>query len=127
MIFSGNFHNARVQVQTNKLTRFEASVFEKILLQMAKRGSVGSLFASGSKLCIPFDCILSVYKMSFLKTDQYDCSDICHLAWLIDSDRNRDLLPRIDLITCSSGVRIANIPQSEVEDCPVISYNFQIL
>lgn len=95
--FNGDFSNARVQVQNNKLTRFEASAFQNILIQMTKVGSTGSLYASGN---------------------QYDCtSDPCHLAWLVDSNQHRDLLSKIDFITCSNGVRISNLPEANFNNC----------
>ena len=65
------------------------------------------------------------YKLNFiLKTDQYDCiSDPCHLAWLVDGNQHRDLLSKIDLISCSNGViRISNLPEANFKNCPVFVY-----
>lgn len=54
--------------------------------------------------------------------DPYDCSsNPCHLSWL--TKYNRDLLKQVDLITCSNGIRVADLPENNFASCPVCHYS----
>ena len=51
-------------------------------------------------------------------SDRFDCSDYCHLAWLIRD--NRHLLQFVPFGTCSYGTQFEDLDPNRFTDCPVI-------
>lgn len=97
--FTGDFSLSLVDLQNNKLTQFEASVFQKMLQQMYPESK--SLETWASFLAVHLFLDNSAYiKTSFvitlhalhvktppLSTDPFDCSpsNVCNFSWLNQS------------------------------------------
>ncbi|KAI9554339.1 hypothetical protein GHT06_019611 [Daphnia sinensis] len=91
--FQGDFSEALVYLDFNRLTRFDSAVYEDMLQQMSYVTSTAGLYVHNN----PFVC------------------DDCHLSWLIRDKRH--LLKRVHNGRCSNGTLFENLNPQGYDHC----------